>query len=587
MKKSIIYLCIFLFLSSCQRENIDEFTGSTQTNLPNVFVNSSVIGLISDENGDPLADAFVSLGSYTTTSNEAGLFSIENELIRKNSAYIQVEKEGYFNGSRKFSTELDGQANIRIQLLEKERIDVISSELGGIVSEESFSIELPQGSYMNEAGESFDGTIGVYAKWLDPTSLATFDQMPGELTGLDSEGDLNALATYGMMAVELQNEIGDYLSLPEGTNAIIKMQVPEALLGSAPQIIPLWHFNEQTGNWEEEGEAELIGSEYVCEVSHFSFWNCDVPFPLVEISGNITLDGQPYENGLLKITDLSSGFCSFGYTGARGFFSGKVPEGNNLELSIVGICNSEAEDFEIGPFFENTNIGSLSATGTLEVITIQGTFSNCFDEDFELAFVIVESLGSEQSVEVNSDGSFSLEIPACLNDEITIYGFDLTNSLSTEEEIFDVSDVSNLELVACLQDSFSEFDAEYDGMNWDPQHPSFNLSYEIDTLLVDGETEFYFQINGTGFDPNINDIGELFSAEFWYTPGEEVGTYSFNMISEGFSFEGECEILLPGFSEYPIIIINGVYFGEPNVVNVDVYPGDIEVVGFLIVIPNF
>jgi hypothetical protein len=35
----------------------------------------------------------------------------------------------------------------------------------------------------------------------------------------------------------------------------------------------LWSFDEAKGLWKEEGQAIKTGSNYVGDVSHFSFWN--------------------------------------------------------------------------------------------------------------------------------------------------------------------------------------------------------------------------------------------------------------------------------------------------------------------------
>ena len=45
----------------------------------------------------------------------------------------------------------------------------------------------------------------------------------------------------------------------------------------------------------------MNGNEYSGEVGHFSFWNCDAPFPLVEICGKvITSDGTAPLNVLIR-----------------------------------------------------------------------------------------------------------------------------------------------------------------------------------------------------------------------------------------------------------------------------------------------
>ena len=69
--------------------------------------------------------------------------------------------------------------------------------------------------------------------------------------------------------------------------ADIVMPVPSEILNSAPATIPLWHFDEDLGSWVEEGQATLVNGEYVGQVSHFSFWNYDVPSNFIHLSGSI------------------------------------------------------------------------------------------------------------------------------------------------------------------------------------------------------------------------------------------------------------------------------------------------------------
>jgi hypothetical protein len=47
----------------------------------------------------------------------------------------------------------------------------------------------------------------------------------------------------------------------------------------------------------KEGSATKTGSNYVGKVSHFSFWNCDAPFPVVEFEASfVDQAGAPLQN---------------------------------------------------------------------------------------------------------------------------------------------------------------------------------------------------------------------------------------------------------------------------------------------------
>lgn len=581
MKKSIFLLSVLFLFSSCQRENLDEITDSSQSTLPNVTLESSVVGFVLDEDGNGLMGATVSLGSFTTTTNEIGVFSFVDQLMSKNSSYVLVQKDGYFLGSRKFSTELDGQANITIQLIEAELTEVISAQTGGEVNIESSSIDLPQGDYITQDGASFSGQVGVYAKWLDPTDPATFDQMPGELTGVDTEGNLNALATFGMIAVELRNESGEYLNLPEGKTATIRMEVPNELLGFAPSTIPLWHFNDLTGNWEEEGEANLVGNQYVGEVDHFSFWNCDLPLPLVEITGTIESNSSAYEGAKFKIMDLNSGFCAFSYSGEGGYFAGKVPAGGDLLIYVYGGCGQVIDVIEIGAIFENTNLGTIAFQMTLETVTVSGTFENCMEGNFELSFVFVETSDAQYAIQVNSDGSFSQEFPACGTPEVVdVYGVDFANLLISEVQQSFFNGELDLQIEACEEFIEPEVFIDYEGKSWNSTDSLFQLIVEIDTSNIGPQQGYICEIGGIDFDIFLEEFMPVFQGTIFFEEGAETGEYDIIFPTQGFSISGQCdvEVIEQGLSN--LIRFQDIFEGEPFILDPETFPEELEEVIF-------
>jgi len=587
MKKFIIFLSLIIMVASCQRDNLDEFNDISQSDEPNIIVESSVVGLILDDDGNGVSNAVVSLGALNTFTNEVGVFSFQDELISQDAGYIQVEKNGYFLGSRKFSSELNGTTNIRVQLIRKELSDIVSTQIGGSVQVEGCSIELPAGNYRKVNGENYIGDVEVFAKWLDPTALETFDQMPGELTGIDKEGNLSALATYGMLGVELQSSQGEYLNLPEGETATIKMLVPNELLASAPNVIPLWHFNEFSGNWEEEGEAILIGNEYVGQVSHFSFWNCDAPFPFVEISGYLSLDDNPYESGQLKINDLSSGFCTFGYTGEGGYFTVKVPKGKDLKLAVIGPCGISLVDIDLGSFNIDTQIGDVLLDGNIETVSVSGTFDNCMNGEIEIAFAVIQSNEFHYTIPIESDGSFQQVFPGCSGSTtVEIYGIDVTNSMISlvQEENFEGE--IELLLEVCEGYFVPEINIQYEGKNWELQDTFLNDYLSSVEVINAGSDENYFiQVFGTDWDifnPLI--LLPVVDCDFYYNPNEDDVTYMITFPTQGFRIEGECEATVINQGVFDLIQFQGVHVGEIEVLDLSTYPGNIEEVIFDVIV---
>ncbi len=59
-----------------------------------------------------------------------------------------------------------------------------------------------------------------------------------------------------MLVVELEGAGGEKLQIAPGHKVKLNMNIPQSLLASAPQNIPLWYFDETDGKWKEEGSAK-------------------------------------------------------------------------------------------------------------------------------------------------------------------------------------------------------------------------------------------------------------------------------------------------------------------------------------------
>lgn len=86
-----------------------------------------------------------------------------------------------------------------------------------------------------------------------------------------------------MVGAELFDDTKQALQIASGYTAQITFPIPGPLAATAPANIPLWYFDETNGMWKEQGNAQVQGGNYVGNVSHFSFWNCDYPATLVQL----------------------------------------------------------------------------------------------------------------------------------------------------------------------------------------------------------------------------------------------------------------------------------------------------------------
>ena len=590
MKYTYLLIALCLLAFSCNRDDMDLNTSNPVDNgQPMVKVEGSVVGLIVDEVGDPVEDAIVSLGNVSTTTNEFGTFVFIDEEIYADGTYVKVDKPGYFPGSRRFNAIAGEQNNIKVRLVEKREVGVISAENGGEVTVSTAKIVLPAGTYIYPDGSSYAGPVSVYATYLDPSKSETFEEMPGDLSGIDSEGALNALATFGMVGVELEDGSGRKVNLPEGSKSELRIALPSALIAVAPETIPLWHFDEERGIWIEEGEAALENGVYVGEVEHFSWWNCDYPIPSVELNGQVFLNGNTADGVKVQVTDAITGFSGCTYTSNRGFFAGGIPSGNVLLLRVMDPCGDVMYEQEIGPFDSDVTLTPIAITTTLETVTLSGVVTNCTgDPIFDSAVII--NFGSTQSMVLcESDGTFVYNTPPCQNGMVEVFGYDITNSLISPPSIVEFSGVQDVGTLIACEDFFEPVQfIEYDNKNWGDNNVDSTLvgyAVEIDSFVNGATTEIkltFTMIDWLQFDPETELL--QYQGVYTYTLGEDTAELVGQMQSQGFEISGTTtyEEINQAGKRYVRFMFNT---SEREIIDSSLFPGDVGLIRTNISIP--
>ena len=436
----ILGLLLVLVFSAC-RQGVNEVIVQQEIPLPGIenyvpdteMINGSLVGFITDENEEPVADATVRFNGQTLTTDAYGYFSVENKAMNALGALVQVEKEGYFKGSRRFFPKADATSQIKIQLLPKTFDASFSSADGGTVrTTDGAAIDFAPASIKTADGSAYTGTVHVATQWMNPALNQTLNQMPGNLQGVNTEVETVALATYGMIAVELEGDNGEALNIADGQTATLTMPVPTSMLANAPATIPLWSFHETLGLWIEESSATLQNGAYVGEVSHFSFWNCDIPFENVQLEMRL-LDPneEPLSNFLVILSSSGGGApvsSGSGYTAPNGTVSGAVPANEVLAMEIFDACGGLIYTDDIGPFAVDTDLGAIIIASSFgDFTTVTGILQDCSGIPLNNA-VVIASFQGVKAYHYPDNSNFSMTFHACSSTtEIEITSVNLAN----------------------------------------------------------------------------------------------------------------------------------------------------------------
>jgi hypothetical protein len=447
--KAILFIALICtIVVSCKRTEIPVTPDPTPTNPTGGVVNdaaqvtASVSGIVLDETNAPIANAVVTSGTATTTTNTNGMFIFQNISLSKENGNVTVVKAGYFKGIRSFKTTQGKNHTVRIQLMQKVLSGTVNAAAGGtITSNGGASIVFPANAFVTSTGVAYTGVVSVYSRWIDPTAANLPFVMPGDLRGVSTTGVENILETYGMVGAELTDASGNVLKIAAGKTATISFPIPASLSATAPASIVLWHFDEASARWKENGTATKTGSTYTAQVDKFSFWNCDVGSTNF-INLDYTLINATTNTPLVSTSTRikrANGTYGYGITNNAGFVSGLVPKNEALVLEVTATsgCNTVVYSQNIGPFANNTSLGNiLVALGVNQYISFTGTLLNCGGTVVSNGYITFYAIGG-YGVFASSDanGAFSFSILNCSGSNFNYNLQGIDNISSTQSPI--------------------------------------------------------------------------------------------------------------------------------------------------------
>lgn len=513
MKKLNIWvlLALFISLTACHSDSEEILEGETTTTTPTVgvAVDGSVLGYVYDEDDQPIAGASVKLLSKSTTTDEHGVFRFKNIELDQNGTYISATKNGYMLGSDMVYARKDVLHTSRIMMFSLNETDRFTSNSGGVISiEGGGKITFPANSISSEKGGTslYNGQVIVTAKRIATDDTRMDDMMPGALVAQDSEGRTVALGSMGMVAVELRDQSGNELHIKKDAKATVVFPIADNQKGGAPESIALWSFDESQGIWIEEGAAKREGDNYIGEVSHFSFWNCDAPFPLINLCGKVKFaDGLAASGYKVKITTDPYG-VGYGWTNEDGSFCGKVPKGKKL---IIEVSNPPCRSDE---YLTRVEVGGFETNVELDDILIPSNDTYVFEGEvvcdaqggINEATIIYEYNNTRLIAESTDQGGFRITINNQCQDieKFKIFAVDPATGKASTTKTIDLTSAEDIRLNVC---SGCEFDVEI-GLD-----PSVDPCVERRLIAnVSGDGNYtYSWSNGATSQINADSIGGL------------------------------------------------------------------------------
>lgn len=302
-----------------------------------------VLGLVRDVNGQPVQGVKVTSAGVQASTDAKGNYQLSLPLSG-NRTVVQFELDGYAvqTGVSDFPAGGNGvRVNATLQKLGS------TVAITNLAAAQAFSlpgsakpiVEFGGDALVRADGAAPKGTVTARLTVIDPK--ADLGLMPGNYLAQTASGT-QPIESYGAIQFTLRDADGSVVNLKAGQTAVIRIPAVKASLSATmPASVPLYHFNEQTGYWQDEGVATLkldgagAPSYYEATVSHFSTWNADQPYDTVTLTGCVQdLSGASVGAGL-TVVSVGGDYLgsSTAMTNAAGQFS--IPVKRNALSQLI------------------------------------------------------------------------------------------------------------------------------------------------------------------------------------------------------------------------------------------------------------
>lgn len=396
MLKQFVFKSLFFgFLASivffsCKKNNTTD--PDPKLEEPNNAVSTLIFGVVTDENNRPLQGVSITINSQSVLTDDQGSFTSKNIKVTQRTV-LKANYNGYFQSIHLL--ELDGKKtqNVQIKLQKKVAVANFNASSGTTanIGSSGASVVFPANSYVDaKTNQPYTGNIKVYARFANIDSPNFLETVPATMRATDDNGTVSRLETFGMMEVLMEDESGNPLQLFKN-NATIKMPVAGSQSATAPNSIPLWSLDESTATWKQEGSATKQGNLYVGEVSHFTWWNCDIAQPVSQraaikgrtvmtINGTVTPVSGVYVYSTLGGSGYTEPNGTFGYSSVASVTSGtpltiSFKKYDNCIVVAPIVINIPA--LSVGEVYDMGDIDVSSLFQTLTPVTISGTVNLC------------------------------------------------------------------------------------------------------------------------------------------------------------------------------------------------------------------
>ena len=416
------------------------------SNEPEILVNASFNGFITDTNGDPIEGAKVDLDDSTVFTDEKGYFKISNQ-VKGDGAFFKVSANGYINNFASVLPSQIGLGHLRIGMTQGSYIDVFETSGGYDLSiDEKIEINISPNTNFEKDGTVYTDMILSQAEYYDFNPANTNDHLLGELIGVTLEGREQLIQAYGMMLFAAQDDNGGPLVLND--NIDVSLKIPDSKINDASNETTLWYFDETIGFWVEKGLAIRVDDNYQFSINDLGKWACGSSSDFVTLYGQAN-EGEGISNVKIRITNQNKiSDYKVTTTDDQGYYWTTVPKGTPLIIEVLDECNNVTGLKEVNSLVEDELANIQLYTVNVETFRVSGNLI-CNNQVVVDGYVLINSSLGERYVAVtDGEGQFEIEILDCGATDYMVTGVNYqTNQIGStvQYESNDLIEIKDLE----------------------------------------------------------------------------------------------------------------------------------------------
>ncbi|CAH1802615.1 unnamed protein product [Owenia fusiformis] len=192
---------------------------------------------------------------------------------------------------------------------------------------------IPANAFYTENGDEYNGIVEVDAIFVDPRDPTSFENMVGDLTYVDNDGEVGALQSFGMFYLDIKDDLGNPLGIQSEVEIAIDLDFIGAQNGHTN--VKLWSMNPISGRWEFESNLNKATTSYKHKRQVFQS-SYDTNFFI----GNIVINDRYWIN--FDNDELNYCFVKV-KTFTDGTFGMELPWDEKTETTVIAVDSTRTD----------------------------------------------------------------------------------------------------------------------------------------------------------------------------------------------------------------------------------------------------